>query len=81
MTKTKIDEDKIIKLEQKMKDMSTLANDNSFEKVCPKCGSTEIGVEAEALEPNDYCKTCGYNSIKKGMVEMTNFPTRQRSKK
>ena len=72
----KISENKIKKLEQEMQISNDLTIDSAHQKVCPKCGSTEIGVEADSLSPHDFCKQCGYNSLKRGMVEMITFPTK-----
>ena len=68
----KINEEKIKKLEEQMK----TSCDVGHVKFCPKCGSEDIGVEAEALSPHDYCRGCGHNSIKKDVVEVVNFPTK-----
>lgn len=37
-----------------------------YVKVCPNCGSTNIGFEAEGVSPNlDFCKDCGLGKIGK----------------
>jgi len=77
----KINEEKIKKLEKQIEISNDLTIDGAHQKICPKCGSTEIGVEAENLRANDFCKTCGYNSIKSGMVEMMHFPTKPKGDK
>ena len=73
----KTHKEKVKELEEQMiKDSEKPIKESSEVKFCPKCESEEIGVEADALNPIDYCKTCGFNSIKKGIVEAVNFPTK-----
>lgn len=73
----KLDENKIKKLEEQIKTNCNVGH----VKFCPKCGSEEIGVEAEALTPHDFCGACGFNSIKKGIVETMHFPTKLKEDK
>ena len=72
----KTHEEKVRELEEQMLKNCEQKEGHKEVKFCPKCGSFEIGVEAEALSPNDYCKTCGFNSRKSGLVEAINFPTK-----
>jgi len=72
----KTHEEKIKKLEDQMIKDCEQKEEKGEAKFCPKCGSFEIGIEAESLIPRDYCKACGFNSIKKGLVEAVNFPTK-----
>ena len=75
----KTNENKIKKLEEQMKKNQ---NDKGTPvKFCPKCGSEEIGVEAEALTPQDFCRACGYNSLKKDITELTHFPAKLKGDK
>jgi len=75
--KMKLNKDKLEKLEEQMQQMNdTLVQDGIPVKFCPGCGSEEIGVESEALSPHDFCRACGFNSIKKTIVETMHFPTK-----
>ncbi len=72
-----INENKIKKLEEKMK----MGCDVNHTKFCPKCGSEEIGIEAEDLTTHDFCRSCGFNSLKKDVVETLHFPTKLKGAK
>jgi len=72
----KTHEEKVKELEEQMIKDCEKAEEKGEAKFCPKCGSWEIGLEAESLAPRDYCKACGFNSMKKGIVEAVHFPTK-----
>ena len=37
--------------------------DQDYEKVCPRCGSTNIGFETDGIRLRDFCKSCGLGKI------------------
>jgi len=74
-----INENKIKKLEEQMK--TDQQSTKEHVKFCPECGSEEIGVEAEALTPHDFCRACGFNSIKQDIVETMHFPAKLKGDK
>jgi len=39
-----------------------------YVKVCPECGSTDSAVESYGYMVRDFCKKCGYSSIKKSNI-------------
>ena len=39
-----------------------------YVKVCPECGSTDSAVESYGYIVRDFCKKCGYSSIKKSNI-------------
>ena len=77
---TETHENKIKKLEEQMK-TDQQQSTKEHVKFCPKCGSEEIGVEAESLSPHDFCRACGFNSLKQDIVETMHFPTKSKEEK
>lgn len=41
---------------------------STFIKICPKCGSTEIGVDA-SFHVADYCRSCGLGNMRASAVK------------
>jgi hypothetical protein len=37
-------------------------------KICPKCGSTNIGIGGDYI-PQDFCKDCGFGKFEFGINE------------
>ncbi|MFA5856694.1 MAG: hypothetical protein WC867_05015 [Candidatus Pacearchaeota archaeon] len=35
-------------------------------KLCPKCGSANIGFDSGGSSPWDYCKECNFNNLREG---------------
>ena len=46
----------------------------NYIKICPKCGSTNIGSGYYNSAPHDFCKDCGFGDIKTDSIAFTNFP-------
>jgi hypothetical protein len=76
--KQNLSEEKIMKLEEKMKkqNKNKCSKSGDSVKVCPKCGSENVGVEAEILAPTDFCRDCGFNSRSKDVISILQFPTK-----
>ncbi len=40
-----------------------------FVKICPKCGSTDIGIDASDYHVTEYCQTCGLGNMRVSAVK------------
>ncbi|MCX6801490.1 MAG: hypothetical protein NT067_00090 [Candidatus Diapherotrites archaeon] len=47
-----------------------------FEKVCPKCGSTDIRADGDFISVWDYCGSCG-SKPPMGFMSFPEFPSKK----